>query len=397
MTAALAQARQPDTRPLTNVALPVVAGAPKVWAGARVYLDVIAGGIRPGIAGNQNLFFAGDAQETVDNSGGSTTAPCLVRLPDELNCEWCDNSTASPVTTLFGLCYVDSDHSVSASPVGNSVAGRVWALDTVKGVLVQPLMSLLESYLGEESSPGGNAAFTASCVPISIHAYSGSGTGTIASTANGTIASQITSNGVALAVGSVFFLQAGLTGMTANLDAGPWQVTAVGSAGSKWSATRPSWWLTGDTAVVGASVRIGASDAVYNNTEWKVYTGGVIDTADVGLYVKQWSFQATLSSGTIAFAAGQPLASTSYPLTSGGSPTMGAGIFSATQSNIVVTLAVPGTDTGAFSFSPTNHSSTKLATAGYVGTAAAAAFAIASGMTTDTSDTSTVNVTIFNP
>jgi|HubBroStandDraft_2_1064218.scaffolds.fasta_scaffold00255_13 hypothetical protein len=392
MTSALTQPRSPDTFPLSAVALPVVAGAPKVWNGARVYLDVIFGGIRPGIAGNQNLFVAGDAEETVDNSGGSTTAPCLVRLADELHCEWLDNSTASPVTTLFGLCYVDSDHSVSALAAGNSVAGRVWALDTVKGVLVQPLYSLLESYLGEEASSGGNAAFTALAVATVMHAYTGTGTGTLVSTANGTLASQITTAGVVLAVGQVFFAPAGLTGLSGAVDSGPWQVVSLGAAGSKWIVTRPPWWATGANWVTDAAIKIGAGDSIYNNTEWKAYNAsGVIDTSDPGFYCKEFNFQLTLTAGTLALTAGQPNLAAAYPLTSGGTHTCPVGIFSASQSTCLATLNTQGGSGNTVGFGA------KALTPGYVGTAAVSLFAFLAALATATSDTSTINVKITNP
>jgi hypothetical protein len=51
---------------------------------------------------------------------------------------WWDNASGgAAVTGLFSLCYMLDDHTVTNASSGNSVAGRVWAIDTTKGVLVQ--------------------------------------------------------------------------------------------------------------------------------------------------------------------------------------------------------------------------------------------------------------------
>jgi hypothetical protein len=61
-------------------------------------------------------------------------------------------------------------------------------------------------------------------------------------------------------------------------------------------------------------------------------------------------------------------------------------------------LAIPtGTLTGTVSYGPTNASSAAaFVTLGYVGTSAMAVFALATAMTTQTSDTSTLQVAVSN-
>ena len=401
--AGLTTQRQPLDQPLSNQSFPL-ATSQTVYAGARIYADVVAGLVKIGASGNLNLLPLGTAQQTVTTT--TATGQLLVRLDTELNCQWMDNDTGAGAITsanLFGLCYVKDDHSVTLLSGGNSVAGRVMAVgnsDSSTAVLVafNPATAL-DTFPGEEAASGGSTAFTARGVAIVMHAYAGTGTGTLTSTATGTLASQVTTPGVTLAAGDVFFLPAGLTNVTA-VDSGPWQVVNAGSASpaTKWVITRPSWWATGSTWATSAIVKISGTDSITNNTDWKAYNApGVIDTSDPGFYVKQFTFQVTLASGTLALTAGQPNAANQYPLSTGGTHTCPVGIVSATESNILVTLAVPGTNTGTFAFGPTNHSSSALCTAGYVGTAAAAAFATLAAMATSTSDTSTVNVTIFNP
>ncbi len=392
----LTTSRQPIDTPLSIVALPLATNQ-TVYSGAAVYLDIVAGYVKIGASGNPNLIPIGTAQQTVTTT--SSTGSLLVRLYSELNCQWFDNVTgAGAITALFGLCYVNDDHSVTGLEGGNSVAGRVMQLDAIKGVLVAPqVVQSLETYPGSDAG-WSSGAFEVLSVPTVMHAYTGTGTGTLTSTANGTMASQITTAGVTLAVGNCFLAQGGLTGLTSAIDSGPWQVVSLGGASARWVVTRPSWWSTGGTWNVGATINVGAGDSIYNNTEWKAYNApGVIDTADPGFYVKQFTFQATLASGTLALTAGQPNLAAAYPLTTSGTHTMPVGIVSATESNILVTMAVPNTVTGAFAFGPTNASSSALCTAGYVGTSAGAVFATLAAMATATSCSSTVNYTIFNP
>lgn len=378
-TAALAQGRNPINRPLSNVALPLAAGAPKAWQGARMYLDVAAAAVRPGIAGNANLFFAGDAQQTVDNSGGASTTPILVRLPDELNCEWCDNSAGNPVVAagLFGLCYVDSDHSVSSAASGpagvpNSVAGRVWAIDSQLGVLVQPLMGLLESYLGEEAPVGGNPAFKVRAVVTTLSgAYTGSGTGTLQASANAAFGTQ---DGVAtLAVGDVVLLPEGTTNITASKDAGAYVISAIGAAGTKWTLTRPSWWPTSGAIALGQVFEVGGEGTLFGSTQWKATCGKgkIVDTDAPLLYPARVVQSLTLAASTIAM--------TNVPILSANS-----GI----DCNLTGGTPIAGT---------IGYGTIAAPTPGAIGTATATIVAQASGMAKNgTTDTGKITATLTN-
>ncbi len=79
-------------------------------------------------------------EDTVIGSGGGSI---LVNLFHELRAIWFVNSTGDAVDTadIGTICYVEDDQTVSDTDNSNarSVAGRVWALDTTKGVLVEPI------------------------------------------------------------------------------------------------------------------------------------------------------------------------------------------------------------------------------------------------------------------
>ena len=377
MTTALAQPRNPRTFPLSVEALPLAAGAPKCWSGAQLYLDPSVGAVRPGISGNSGLFPAGIAQETVDNSGGSSTTPVLVKLPAELNCVWLDNSTAAPVTTRFTLCYVDSDHSVTANPVGtggqpNSIAGRVWGIDTIKGVLVQPLMSLIESYLGEEASPDGNSAFSVRGVATSIGANTGTGTGKLTVTATGALGAQ---DGLTYTAGQQIFIQPGTSNVAA-VDSGPWVVTNPGGVGVQAVLTRPAWWSHGAAWISGSEIIVGGEGTNLANTTWRATAASaLIDATDPAFYCGRFVFQATLVAGTLVMAAGTPK----------------VGILSTSKSALLVDLQTNGgTQTTTASYGG------KITAAGYVGASALSLFAYAVGMATQTGDTSVLNCVLDN-
>jgi hypothetical protein len=135
--AALTVARTRRPRPMKNIPLPLAAGA-KATQGGMACIDVSAGSAKPGAAGNANLVRVGVWAETVDNSGGGTTAPALAELDHEIVGLWFDNATGgAAVSALFADCYMLDDHTVTSTSSGNSKAGRVWAIDAVKGVLVE--------------------------------------------------------------------------------------------------------------------------------------------------------------------------------------------------------------------------------------------------------------------
>jgi hypothetical protein len=135
--AALTQARSPLEVSLKNVGLPLA--AQHVYPGGRACLDTATNQVKKAAAGNANLVSVGEFAEEQDNTGG--LAPTvLVRFDSERFAHWYDNATgASAVvaTDLFTTnCYWLDDHTVKRSSSGDSQAGRVMQLDTVKGVLV---------------------------------------------------------------------------------------------------------------------------------------------------------------------------------------------------------------------------------------------------------------------
>ncbi len=136
---ALTQPRMGIELVLNTVSLPL-AGSVKAWQGGMACIDVSANLVYPGVAGNANLVRVGNFEESVDNSASTATTFVLVNLDHEVVCQWYDNATGGAAVTaadLFASAYILDDHTVTITAGSNSVAGRIWAVDSVKGVAVE--------------------------------------------------------------------------------------------------------------------------------------------------------------------------------------------------------------------------------------------------------------------
>lgn len=137
MAALTTQRMTLETR-FKNKAFPLNAST-KAWQGGIACLDTSTGHVTKGQAGT-TFKKIGEFAETVDNSaGGDGALSVLVSLDREVVARWYDNDSGTAVTAanVGSDCYILDDHTVTGASSGNSVAGRVWAVDSVKGVLVE--------------------------------------------------------------------------------------------------------------------------------------------------------------------------------------------------------------------------------------------------------------------
>lgn len=112
-----------------------LASGTKAWKNAVIGIDLGSGKVAPAST-RTDLFVIGKAAETVDATAGDK--PLNVRLAREIWVEWLANDATSIVATDIGaLCYLKDDQSVTITPTGASVAGRVWAVDSARGVAVE--------------------------------------------------------------------------------------------------------------------------------------------------------------------------------------------------------------------------------------------------------------------
>jgi hypothetical protein len=285
-----------------------------------------------------------------------------------------DSSIAA--ANVFQNCYAVDDNNVSLSDAGGTrpYAGIIYAVNSssvVDSGQVAVFVGMPNAYAANPELASGSA-FSARAVVTTLHAYTGTTTGVLTSTANGAFGTQ---DGVTtLAAGDVVIIPAGTTNISAASDAGPYQITALGAAGSAWVLTRPDWWPTGGTIGLGASIKLGGEGTLFGGTVWKSFAakGTVIDTSDPALYPDKVTQSVALTAGTKTI--------TNVP------------IYSATRSSVLCSLsAVGGTVT-----TTVGYGTIVAATPGALGTASAVVDALAAGMTKQASDTSTILVTILN-
>lgn len=214
------------------------------------------------------------------------------------------------------------------------------------------------------TATGGN--FKARGVLTSLAAYTTT-SGIITADANGAIGTQ---DGLTLVANDVVVMPPGVA--VAAAEAGPWVVTAAGSAGAKFVLTRPTWWAHAASIAAGSIVDV-AAGTTFAGTRWKVFATAAITvgTTDPSFYPERVSVAATLVGGHKAI--------TSVP------------IRSATLTNYILTRKTADTCTLT-----TGGYHPLSITAGGLGTATVDITACVAAGTINVADISVMIVTIVN-
>jgi hypothetical protein len=114
----------------------------KVMRGWAACFDLNTGYVITPVAGGgdeANLKFIGFFAEDYDNSAGVAGYLVNVNFVRERVLVWHSNDTAHPVTaSMLGQpAYVLDNQTVTALGTSESVAGTIWAVDPLKGVLIE--------------------------------------------------------------------------------------------------------------------------------------------------------------------------------------------------------------------------------------------------------------------
>ena len=138
--AALSQKRVPIEERARVVALPMA--AVKVYQGGIACWDTANGVVTNGKA-STTLIKIGEWEVSYDNSGGvSGGAQVLVDLDTEFMLRWYDNDPgggALVAANIGTMVYILDDHTVTSTSAGNSFAGRLWKLNSIKGAAIQSM------------------------------------------------------------------------------------------------------------------------------------------------------------------------------------------------------------------------------------------------------------------
>lgn len=132
-------ARMKDFKTIKAKLLPLAVGQ-SVEVNDIAYVDSADQTAKQGAASNATLLRVGTFDQKVDNSAGSAPILTNVTFEREVVATWIPSVTGANAVTsgnLFGDCYVAGNNLVTKSSSGNSKAGRVWAVDSVLGALVE--------------------------------------------------------------------------------------------------------------------------------------------------------------------------------------------------------------------------------------------------------------------
>jgi hypothetical protein len=129
----------------------------KAFKNGAIGLDLSTGKVEP-MHGESDLLFIGVAHETVD----ALLADKLldVHLLMEINVEFFASAGGITAANIGTIAYFTDDQTVTLTPTG-AVAGRIWGVDTAKGVGVEKLQSILSGAGGGsfvETDPGAFAS-----------------------------------------------------------------------------------------------------------------------------------------------------------------------------------------------------------------------------------------------
>lgn len=132
---ALAKSRANRIKRYTNIEM--AAKNEQVYKGGLACLDTSTGLVAKGFV-STTLLPIGLFHE---DSAAASPKTVLVDLFREIQAAWFVNDGTVVAADIGGLAYITDDQTVSNTDAVNtkSTLGRVWAIDTVKGVLVEPM------------------------------------------------------------------------------------------------------------------------------------------------------------------------------------------------------------------------------------------------------------------
>lgn len=225
-----------------------LASGNKAYANGIACFDLSTGKCEPGHI-ESDLLLIGFFAEEVDATAAEKQVN--VRLAKPIEVEWLANAPGGDAVLaahVGSICYVFDDQTVTITPTGASVAGRVWAVSSTDGVAVERLDSSPAALLSLSGLLGVSAnapAFAANDSVVANNPTSGT-MFTLLATAG---ASTVTLPNTAVD-GTVLFFHAdgvvnghtvtyrqGATSLTAALTASKRHVATAVFRGSTWAVT----------------------------------------------------------------------------------------------------------------------------------------------------------------
>jgi hypothetical protein len=270
---ALIQSRISKPKSISRLLMLVAIGA-KGYKGGQAVVNS-AGYVVNGASGPGNVK-VGYFYEDFDNSAGSVPLAVNIELDQEIWVRWLANDTTAPITQADMLrdAYVLDDQTATADS-NNTIAGRVWGIDTKLGVLTQC------TFAQGSADTSQSLVHDVRGVITSIASYVAAA-GVLTASATGAIGAQ---DGITLAAGDLVLLPTDKAATAS--DAGPYIVTSPGGTGVKFVLTRPDWYRSGSHQTSGQIITVRAEGTKYGGSEWKSLVAAstfVVDTTDGVFY-----------------------------------------------------------------------------------------------------------------
>jgi hypothetical protein len=133
---ALDREKMSSTERWTYHLFPLAVGN-KGWKNGMCGIDLSTGKVEPAHA-ESDLFIIGRFAETIDAT--SAEKQINVNLGMEIEVEWWAQDASIEAADVGSMAYALDDQTVGIA--GSAVAGRIWAVDSVKGVAVEKLQAI---------------------------------------------------------------------------------------------------------------------------------------------------------------------------------------------------------------------------------------------------------------
>ncbi len=239
---ALAANRNPTEANWKYKVFTLTSGQGVAWQGAAICFRPSTGKCVLAQNASEADIFLGFAVDKYDAT--SADVSINVDLIDELHLHWMVNATstdACAATDIGKLCYLMDDQTVTITPNGRSVFGRIWAYDSTKGVLVQKMAVGQPQFSGQPAAGSFTAGNYAPAAIVNGATYDVPTTAAIstitlpAAAPDGTVAyfaADGTKNGH-----TVQYVDAtGSVNLTTALTASKRHLVVVNKRGAKWFA-----------------------------------------------------------------------------------------------------------------------------------------------------------------
>jgi hypothetical protein len=152
-----------------------LASGNKAWKNAIAAIDLGSGKVVPAATAT-DLLVIGKFAETIDATAGDKLVN--ISFGREIWVEWFANdSTSVAAVDLGALCYLKDDQSVTITPTGASIAGRIWGVDSTKGVAVEFLEAVPAPNAtldGLNANEVALSAFSSNAIAVPATPHSGS-------------------------------------------------------------------------------------------------------------------------------------------------------------------------------------------------------------------------------